>query len=98
MEEGLLIQVDGSENEYKSISPLKEMDIGSLINRGKEAFEDIPAVFEYIHESAENLLPLIKNEKTPLEILFPGGSLAIAEELYQKWSWASYFNQILKVV
>ncbi|MEH1788638.1 MAG: beta-ketoacyl synthase N-terminal-like domain-containing protein [Nostoc sp.] len=78
--------------------PLADSQVNSILSQAKEVFQDTPFLLEYLQGCGDRLPDIITGKKSPLETLFPGGSLELAENLYQKWAVARYFNDIVKSI
>ncbi|HEY9088383.1 MAG TPA: beta-ketoacyl synthase N-terminal-like domain-containing protein [Anaerolineaceae bacterium] len=93
---GWLQATDGG--AYTSVKPLSAQPLSELRAAVDEALADTPYVSEYINECGERLASVITGKESPLELMFPGGSMQRAENLYQNWAHARYFNQIVGAV
>jgi amino acid adenylation domain-containing protein len=51
-------------------------------------------LLQYIRNCGENLVSLLQGQTDPLQLLFPGGSWALTESLYQLNPLSRYFNLI----
>jgi len=69
-----------------------------LLAAAQAALASTPFVIEYVRECGEHLASIITGKESPLEMMFPGGSMQRAEELYQNWAHARYFNHIVGAV
>ncbi|MEQ9364094.1 MAG: beta-ketoacyl synthase N-terminal-like domain-containing protein, partial [Leptospirales bacterium] len=91
--EGILTATGDS---YKNKQPLRETRKQSLIAEARPLFHDAPYLLDYVINSGENLIGILTEATSPLEVLFPGGSTELADNLYGNWSVARYFNSILR--
>jgi len=66
-----------------------------LLSSVQKALVTTPFVSEYVQECGERLAAVLTGQESPLELMFPGGSMQRAEDLYQNWAHARYFNHIV---
>jgi malonyl CoA-acyl carrier protein transacylase/SAM-dependent methyltransferase len=62
----------------------------------RAALADVPALMEYVERCGTRLAAILAGTESPLETLFPGGSLDTAEYLYQRWPVARYMNGLAR--
>jgi len=72
--------------------------VDELRAKALAALADTPFVAEYVFECGDRLASIITGKESPLELMFPGGSMQRAEDLYQNWAHARYFNHIVGAV
>ncbi|MEI2579702.1 beta-ketoacyl synthase N-terminal-like domain-containing protein [Scytonema sp. PRP1] len=76
--------------------PLPTPQINSLVNNAKEFFTDAPFLLDYLQRCGNQLTNILTGKLSPLETLFPEASLETAENIYEKWAVARYFNDIAR--
>jgi malonyl CoA-acyl carrier protein transacylase len=91
--EGLL-QCDGE--QFISVKPLPAVDIKSLLDNAGSSFAGDRTFLDYSAACGEKLHDVLSGKTSPLETLFPGGSFALAEVLYESSPIAVYFNLIAR--
>ncbi len=64
----------------------------------REQWPSAPQLAAYLERCAGLLPRILRGEESPLETLFPGGSLETADFLYRDWAVARYFNAIATAV
>lgn len=69
--------------------------IDPLLAAAQSTLTSTPFVVEYVRECGNHLAAIITGKESPLELMFPGGSMQRAEDLYQHWAHARYFNHIV---
>ena len=84
--------------ELVSPAPLSAEPDEALKRQAKAALADAPALFEYVQRCGARLGAILAGGESPLETLFPGGSLDTAEYLYRDWSVARYMNGLAAAV
>lgn len=72
--------------------------IEPLLSAAQIALTSTPFVLDYVRECGERLASIITGKESPLEMMFPGGSMQRAEDLYQNWAHAHYYNNIVGAV
>ncbi len=93
--EGLLQDAGGT---YTNPAPFPE-DLPKLDGRlGEAVLSDIPFVLEYMRRCGQMAPAILTGEASPLDTLFPGGSLALAEGIYEHWALSRYFNGVTRSV
>jgi acyl transferase domain-containing protein/SAM-dependent methyltransferase/acyl carrier protein len=83
---------------YHSPQPLSTRPVAEARQAVESLFADAPYVAQYVIECGERLASIVTGKESPLEMMFPGGSISRAEDLYQNWAHARYFNQIVAAV
>ncbi|RCJ24928.1 hypothetical protein A6S26_17130 [Nostoc sp. ATCC 43529] len=78
--------------------PLPNYGLDSLLSEAQDVFKDTPFLLDYLQRCGNNLTDILINKFSPLETLFPNGSLNLAESIYQEWSIARYFNHITRSI
>jgi acyl transferase domain-containing protein/SAM-dependent methyltransferase/acyl carrier protein len=97
VQEGAL-QEDGG--IYRSMGLLAEfapapaLDLDSSV----AVLADIPFVLEYMERCGRMAAAILTGDASPLDTLFPGGSLTLAENIYEHWALSRYFNSIARMV
>ena len=85
-------------DSYTAEKPLSGNPIDRMIAQTELLFSDIPFLLNYVKLCGEKLPHVITGRESALETLFPGGSYAIAENLYRDWAVARYFNAVIGAV
>jgi SAM-dependent methyltransferase len=88
----------GEDGAMVAARPLQALPVESLQAEAQALFADAPYLTEYINDCGQRLAGIITGKESPLEMMFPGGSMQRAEDLYQNWAHARYFNQIVGAV
>ena len=83
---------------YVSRVPLPDPALEAALRVAEAAFVDYPEMLRYVRRSGEHLAEILTGRESPLETLFPGGSFAEAEGLYQNSSVARYLNGMVNAV
>jgi len=78
--------------------PLPRPQLSALMDEVREYFTDAPFLLDYLLRCGTQLKNILLGHQTPLETLFPGGTFDTAENLYQTWAVARYFNRIARSV
>ncbi len=78
--------------------PLPDPDLAGAVAEARAALRDVPALLEYVERCGSRLVEILTGAVSPLEPLFPDGSLATAEALYQDWALSRYFSAIVRSV
>jgi acyl transferase domain-containing protein/SAM-dependent methyltransferase/acyl carrier protein len=91
--EGLLQEIG---DEYGSPAPLSEDLLSPARRLAGTELSDIPFVLEYMDRCGQMAPFILKGEATPLDTLFQGGSLALAEDIYEHWALSRYYNNIAR--
>ena len=90
---GLLRQ---SNEAWVSVQPLQKKSLDALWLEAREKLADVSFLIDYVRDCGEQLAKIVTGKISPLETLFPGGAMMRAESLYQDWSLAQYYNQIVR--
>ena len=78
--------------------PLPDPDVAGALAEAREALRDVPALLEYAERCGGRLVEVLTGAASPLETLFPEGSFAPAEALYQDWALSRYFSGLVRSV
>jgi acyl transferase domain-containing protein/SAM-dependent methyltransferase/acyl carrier protein len=78
--------------------PVLESEVDELDSAARNTLADIPFLYTYISSCARALKDILAGRTNPLDMLFPGGSCELAEDLYRNWPLSSYFNAIASEV
>ena len=93
--QGLLVK---SADAFISPEALQPPDIEALSQATGEALVDTPFLTSYLERCGQNLLSVLTGRQSPLETLFPGGSLETAVQIHHHWVVSRYFNRIAAVL
>lgn len=74
--------------------PLLEPDLTKHLFEAREVLSDIPYLLSYIERCGVALLRVLAGEKSPIETIFPEGSLETAVQIHHHWAVSRYFNKI----
>jgi malonyl CoA-acyl carrier protein transacylase len=80
--------------ELVAMAPLPTPAIEPALSAARGAFGDAPFVVDYLASCGDQLTAILSGKQSPLETLFPGGSLQTAVNLYRNWALSRYFNDI----
>ena len=69
-----------------------------LVRDSSQLFRDYPAVLEYMARCGTHLPEVLTGRESALETLFPGGSTALADQLYGTSPLSRYFNGMMRAV
>ncbi len=90
--DGGILRLDG--DTFVTESPLTGNRVPEHLAEAEQQLAGDPYLMDYIRHCA-NLLPaVIRGEESPLMTLFPNGSFAMAEGIYQRSVGARYVNQL----
>ncbi len=78
--------------------PLERIDLDRLWAAARATWADAPFLIDYVERCGSALHGVLMGEVSPLDTLFPDGSFATTEALYQDWAQARYFNYIVRAV
>ena len=81
---------------FVSAVPLSTAALPTHRESARAALADTPALMDYVERCGSRLAAILAGAESPLETLFPGGSFATAEYLYQSWPVARYINAIAR--
>jgi malonyl CoA-acyl carrier protein transacylase len=93
--EGLLREDAGA---FVSPQPLPVSGLEAIRATAAREFSDVPRLLEYVERAGRRLVPVLTGKEGSLETLFPDGSFAIAESLYETSPTPRYFNGIVRAV
>ncbi len=88
---GLLERREGA---FHAPRPLPQEDLPAALEAARACFRDFPALPGYMERCGSRLREILTGQDSPLETLFPGGSLELAEALYQHWSLSRYYGSL----
>ncbi len=60
------------------------------------SFSNILFLLDYLRDCGSQLAAIVQGKVSPLETLFPEGSIQRAEDIYQHWVVAQYFNDMVR--
>ncbi|NET03380.1 MAG: acyltransferase domain-containing protein [Symploca sp. SIO2B6] len=86
------------QEEFINSHPLPKDSVKTELNWAKYPSLSKSKLLEFINLCGENLADVLIGKINPVDLLFPGGSLEIAEGIYQNSPEARYFNGISKAV
>jgi acyl transferase domain-containing protein/SAM-dependent methyltransferase len=89
-----LLRADGE--SFWSDVALPVMQPEALAEQSRGLFRDYPSVLRYMERCGPRLADVLIGRESPLETLFPGGSSALADELYGTSPLARYFNGMVR--
>ncbi len=81
-----------------AVQPLSRIAIDPVWHATRTSLADVPFLIDYVERCGKALRGVLTGESSPLETLFPDGSFATTEALYQDWAQARYFNNIVRAV
>ncbi|SRR5579862_104310 len=73
---------------------LPDSAVESLESEAIPLFADAPMLLDYVKGCGRLLAPILTGRTSPLDTLFPGGSLDLAEAIYHRAALSRYFNAI----
>jgi acyl transferase domain-containing protein/SAM-dependent methyltransferase len=79
---------------YFCAAPLASPDLGALWAEAESCFTDNKELLAYVRHCAGLALEVVTGRESPLETLFPGGSFALAEDLYERSATMRYINAL----
>src|SRR5262249_25747440 len=91
--EGLL-EFDG--HNFVSVHPLSGTEIAPLLVEGDHVFEGDRIFLDYVIAFGTDLVDTLQGRKSALETLFPDGSFARAEDVYERAPLAAYFGALAR--
>jgi len=89
--EGVLLEAG---DVYSSPNRLGEHPLDSY--RLAKELADVPFLVDYMTRCGQMAPAILRGEASPLETLFPRGSLTLAEQIYEQWAHSRYFSSIAK--
>jgi 3-oxoacyl-(acyl-carrier-protein) synthase/SAM-dependent methyltransferase/acyl carrier protein len=91
-EDGVLVR---SGNTFRAISPLEPVALKPYWDDVGRRMEDDPGAIAYLRQCGDLLADVLVGRRSALETLFPDGSFALAEGLYETSAQARYINPIV---
>jgi len=91
--EGVLHHADGV---YASHGLVGDQSLEGILHRAAKELADIPFILDYMDRCGQMAPAILQGKVSPLETLFPKGSLALAEQIYQHWAHSRYFSGVAK--
>jgi 3-oxoacyl-(acyl-carrier-protein) synthase/SAM-dependent methyltransferase/acyl carrier protein len=91
-EDGVLVQSDGN---FRAANVLAPVELAPYWEDAAQRMEDDAGAIAYLKQCGALLGDVLAGRKSALETLFPGGSFALAEGLYETSAQARYFNPIV---
>ncbi len=73
-------------------------DLESASHVAAEGLQDLPFLVEYMRRCGEMAPAILRGEASAMDTLFRGGSLDLAESIYEHWALSRYFNGIIRSV
>ena len=77
-----------------SPAPLSASALEACRAEARASLAPVAPLLEYVERCGEGLAAIVTGRESALETLFPGGSFAATEYLYQEWPVARYFTGI----
>ncbi len=93
VEEGVLAQ-EGE--RFAAHQALGVPDLDALRATARAALVDAPMIFDYVERCGGRLAGVVTGTVSALDTLFPGGSPALAEALYQDWAVSRYYANLMR--
>jgi acyl transferase domain-containing protein len=94
--EGVLVESAGTFTAVQP--PLSTSHLDLLEIAAGPLFADAPMLLDYVMSSGRSLASLLVGQTGPLDILFPGGSLELAEAIYHRAPLSRYFHAIVGAI
>jgi 3-oxoacyl-(acyl-carrier-protein) synthase/SAM-dependent methyltransferase/acyl carrier protein len=91
-EDGLLLREGES---FRAVGGLDSVDLEPYWQDAARHMQDDPGALAYLRQCGGLLGDVLTGRESALETLFPGGSFALAEGLYETSAQARYFNPIV---
>ena len=88
---GLLTCTDSS---FSSPEPLQPPDLAEVERAARDALADAPYLLAYTNRCSRSLGEVLAGRKSPLDTLFPEGTLSTVEQIHHQWPVSQYFNGI----
>ncbi|MGF7179798.1 beta-ketoacyl synthase N-terminal-like domain-containing protein [Tunturiibacter psychrotolerans] len=73
-------------------------DLESSCHLAAAQLQDVPFLLKYMRRCGEMAPAILRGDASALDILFRGGSLELAESIYEHWALSRYFNGIVRSV
>ncbi|NMF62568.1 polyketide synthase (plasmid) [Brasilonema octagenarum UFV-E1] len=86
------------EEIYVCDCPLPNSQVDFLLSEARKFFTDDTFLLNHLQNCGQQLADILTGKQAPSETLFPGGSFDVAENFYQKWAAARYFNGITRSI
>jgi malonyl CoA-acyl carrier protein transacylase len=83
-------------DQFVADAPLPGQDTDAMVKASADLFVDFPAPLQYLSRSGAKLVDLLLGRESALEMLFPGGSNEIADNLYSTSPLSRYSNAIAR--
>jgi acyl transferase domain-containing protein/SAM-dependent methyltransferase len=83
-----------SAEDFSAAAGLPAPDMAALWGEAEARFSDNIEMFTYIRHCGSMVLDVVTGQESPLETLFPGGSFAMAEDLYERSATMLYINAL----
>jgi SAM-dependent methyltransferase len=83
---------------YIAVARFPDANLSEAWAEAENVFRDDPPPLEYTRRCGERLAAVLTGKESALETLFPGGSFALAENLYQRSAASRYINAIAAAV
>lgn len=80
---------------FVSVQPLRARDLSAVWLDIDRLFSDDRDLIAYVKQTSGKLKPLLTGRVNALEVLFPGGSLDMAEGIYERSPAARYYNSLV---
>ncbi len=87
-----------SDGVYVAVQPFAQRSLEATWDEAQAALTDVPFLIDYVRRCGEALPGVLTGQISALETLFPAGSFATTEALYQDWAQARYFNNVVRAV
>ncbi len=92
--EGMLFETDGTWCAPMGLAS----DLESACRLAAAQLEDVPFLLDYMRRCGEMAPAILRGDASALDTLFRGGSLELAESIYEHWALSRYFNGIVRSV
>jgi len=83
-------------DEFVAQRPLPDPSLPALLLESEPSFADYPELLRYVRRCGDVLAEVLTGRTSPLETLFPGGSFAEAEAIYEHSTVARYLNGMVR--
>ncbi len=83
-------------DEFVAERALSDPSLPGLLAEAERVFADYPELLSYVRRCGDRLPEILCGRLSPLETLFPGGSFAEAEAIYQHSTVARYLNGVVR--
>lgn len=81
---------------FSCVNPLPQLDTADAVAQTESAMADSAPLMDYIRRCGDHLAAILSGSYSPLETIFPGGSLETARYMYNGWAPVRYFNSIAR--